>query len=58
MHEIAEKVKHIFETEKGRPKKVTDPQEVPSTYDAITEEWLTKILCRDTPGAKGQSRVL
>lgn len=55
MHEIAEKVKHIFETEKGRPKKVTDPQEVPSTYDAITEEWLTKILCRDTPGAKVES---
>jgi aminoglycoside phosphotransferase (APT) family kinase protein len=52
VHEFAEKVKRIFDLEAGRPKKVTDPREVPSTYEAITAEWLTKILCRDTAGAK------
>ena len=52
MHAIAEKVKQIFDAEAKRPQKVTDPKDVPSTYNSFTEEWLTRVLCKDTPGAK------
>jgi hypothetical protein len=52
MHEFTEKVRSILASEQGRQEKVTDPSQVPGSYDAITPEWLSKILCRDTPGAE------
>jgi len=31
---------------------VTDRDEVPRSYGAITDAWLTDVLCRDHPGAE------
>lgn len=32
--------------------RVTRAEQVPPTYHAITNEWLTDVLCRDVPGAQ------
>ncbi|MES2271207.1 MAG: phosphotransferase [Pseudomonadota bacterium] len=32
--------------------KVTKAHEVPKSYDAITDAWLTDVLCNQTPGAQ------
>lgn len=52
MHDISEKIRRIFEVEQTRPSKVRKAEEVPGTYEAITEEWLTDVLCREIPGAR------
>jgi hypothetical protein len=44
-------VKRLFEIERSSNKMVTGADEIPITYDRITDEWLTNTICRTTPGA-------
>jgi hypothetical protein len=30
----------------------TRADQVPATYEAMTSEWLTAVVCRDVPGAE------
>ena len=50
MSSSAAEITKIFETEQ-HDSKVTKASEVPTSYDAITDEWLTDVLCRSAPGA-------
>lgn len=42
----------IWDAEQARGEKVTHSEQVPPTYDALTAEWFTSVLCKDTPGAE------
>ncbi|MFT4052916.1 MAG: aminoglycoside phosphotransferase family protein [Novosphingobium sp.] len=48
----AEAIKAAFAAEEGRVRPVHRADEVPATYDAITREWLTAVLCGATPGGE------
>lgn len=51
MQEEIERVTRIFQSENlERP--VTSAQEVPPSYAAITDEWLTSAICSQTHGAR------
>jgi len=55
MSQLAEQIAAIYEEEqKSRPVPVTEA-DLPYCYEAITPEWLTKILCAKVPGAKVES---
>lgn len=46
----AEAIKAAYEAELDHDRPVTEPHEVPTSYRAITVEWLSKVMCRDVPG--------
>jgi thiamine kinase-like enzyme len=51
MQEEIARVTRIFQNEDlSRP--VTSAQDVPPSYDAITDEWLTDAICAQSPGAR------
>lgn len=52
MNAVAEKVRRVFEEQDGGPALVTRADQVPSTYEAITDTWLTDVLCSGVPGAR------
>lgn len=48
----AETIRRAYEADRRQVRPVTHAGQVPSTYEAITPEWLTAILCRDLPDAR------
>jgi len=51
MQDLAARITDLFLNE-DHGMKVTKASEVPRSYEAITSEWLTDVLCRQTPGAR------
>lgn len=51
MPSTAQELTALFEREDHQAK-VTRASAVPPSYEAITAEWLTDVLCRQTPGAE------
>ena len=47
-----ESIAEIFRAEEASGRKARTIADVPNTYDCITPEWLTAVLCRDAPGAQ------
>ncbi len=47
-----ERIKEIFAREQVEKPLAVKYGDIPVSYDAITPEWMTAILCRDTPGAE------
>ncbi len=52
MNDFVERVTAIFEAEQAAGRKVLTAQEVPGTFEAISAEWLSDVICKDTPGAQ------
>lgn len=48
----AQEIAAIFQAEQAAQRKARTLDDVPGTYEAITAEWLTAVLCRATPGAQ------
>ncbi len=48
----AQAIRRAYEADQKQVRLVTRAGQVPSTYEAITVEWLTDILCRDLPDAR------
>lgn len=46
-----EDIRAAFEAETDHDRPVTQAHEVPTSYNAITREWLDAVLCKDAPGA-------
>lgn len=46
-----EAIRAAYEAETDHDKPVTAAHEVPTSYKAITLEWLDAVLCKDLPGA-------
>ena len=52
MTPLAEKIAAAYEAEQKAGRKATTLADVPGTYEAITPQWLTAVLCRNAPGAE------
>lgn len=52
MHELTEQITREYEREQRGSPLAVDPGDIPISYEAITDEWLTHILCKDHPGAR------
>ena len=52
MRPAMETVGAIYDAEQAAKPKARTLADVPGTYEAITEDWLTAVLCREAPGAK------
>ncbi|MEA1015263.1 hypothetical protein [Sphingosinicella sp. LY1275] len=46
-----ERIEAAYHSDVAEARKVYNASEVPPFYEAITPEWLSAILCRDTPGS-------
>jgi thiamine kinase-like enzyme len=56
MSEVIASIRSAYERDLRRgPVKVTSADELPFSYEAITEQWLTAVLCRNHPGARVES---
>jgi hypothetical protein len=53
-----EKIKAIYFKELERQPVATDINDVPVSYELISDEWLAKALCAKVPGAKVSSHTL
>lgn len=51
MQTTAENIADIYRAEQVKQPKARTLDDVPGTYEAITAEWLTAVLCRNAPGA-------
>ncbi len=51
MTELAATITRIYQEDLASGRKAIALGDVPITYESITPEWLTQILCRDVPGA-------
>lgn len=52
MEDLTEQITREYEIEqRGNPKAIK-PEDIPISYEAITPEWLTHILCKEHSGAK------
>lgn len=47
-----QRIKEIYEREQIEQPKAREYGDIPVSYEAITPQWMTAILCRDTPGAE------
>jgi hypothetical protein len=52
MNALAEQIKSLYERDVRANSKAISASDIPTSYDAITPEWFTNVLCADTPGAK------
>jgi thiamine kinase-like enzyme len=52
MQLTAQEIAAIYQAEQATQSKARTLDDVPGTYEAITAEWLTAVLCRGTPGAQ------
>jgi thiamine kinase-like enzyme len=52
MNNKVEQVRQYYEEEKQRNFRPLTLDDLPGSYDALTTEWLTNLLCRDTPEAE------
>jgi hypothetical protein len=48
----ADQIKHAYELETDHDRPVTEPHQVPTSYKAMTSEWLTKVIGKGVPGAE------
>ena len=48
---LGAQITDAFERERLHPKSPTSREEIPFTYEAIGDAWLTDVICRDVPGA-------
>ena len=49
---LAEQIRSLYERDLRSNSKAVAATDIPTSYDAITPEWLTQVLCADTPGAE------
>jgi hypothetical protein len=52
MNPIVEQVTAAYEHERAHARPVCTADQIPFTYELITPEWLTAVLCTKVPGAK------
>lgn len=52
MENLAEQITKEFELEQKSGRKAVNPGDIPVSYEAITPEWLTHILCKGHPEAR------
>ena len=52
MQVTAQEIAAIYQAEQAAQPKARTLDDVPGTYEAITAEWLTAVLCRGAPGAQ------
>jgi hypothetical protein len=52
MSDLPARIKAAYERDMSRkPQKVYRAEDLPLSFDDITDEWLTSVLCKDHPGA-------
>jgi hypothetical protein len=49
---LAEQIRSLYERDQRSPTRAIAPTDVPSSYEAITPEWLSHFMCAETPGAR------
>lgn len=47
-----EKITRLYEADRASGQKAVQAEDIPITYESITPEWLTAVLCKDHPGAR------
>lgn len=52
------KIKELYEAELAAQTVVTTLDQIPFSYELISDEWLSKAICRDAPGVKVVSHTL
>ncbi|HKY89603.1 MAG TPA: hypothetical protein VJM11_01135, partial [Nevskiaceae bacterium] len=52
MTSIIDDIRAAFERERDQARPVREASEIPFTYEHITPEWLTAVLCHRVPQAK------
>ena len=58
MQDRFEEIRTRFEEERRAGKPPRAASDLPQSYEAITPEWLTAVLCKNTPGAHVRSFAL
>jgi hypothetical protein len=58
MNDMVAEIRRQFELDQVSGRQAVAPGDIPAFYESITPEWLTHILCRDTPGARVTSYSL
>lgn len=58
MDALTVQINEAYEREHAAAKPALTADELPLSYEAVTDEWLTDILCRDVAGAKVVSHRL
>ena len=48
---LAEQIEHAYALDRERKPQAVGPDDIPVSYEAITDAWLTAILCAGVPGA-------
>jgi len=56
--DLIAQITRLYEQDQKNPRQAVMPEDVPISYESITPEWLTHILCKDVPGAKVVSYTL
>src|SRR5690606_4144234 len=49
---LIQRITELFERDQRSGAKATQPTDIPVSYEAMTPEWLTHVLCRGHAGAK------
>lgn len=49
---IAKKLQVLYEQEQSEARVPLEASDLPLSYEAFNSQWLTNVLCADTPGAK------
>ena len=52
MNAIIEQIREAYEQERAQARPVREAHEIPFSYELITPEWLTAVLCGGVAGAK------
>ncbi|MET0985771.1 MAG: aminoglycoside phosphotransferase family protein [Steroidobacteraceae bacterium] len=47
-----QRITELYERDQRSGAKATLPTDIPVSYEAMTPEWLTHVMCRNQPGAK------
>jgi thiamine kinase-like enzyme len=55
MQDLSAQIRELYQQEQAANKAPVTEQDIPLSYEAITSEWLTNVLCKATPGAKVES---
>jgi hypothetical protein len=48
---LADQINAAFAAEQATPLLARTREDIPRSYEAVSDEWLTAVLCGDTPGA-------
>ncbi len=52
MSTLASQIEAAYAAEQANPRIPRTRADIPQSYDAISTDWLSDVLCRDTPGAQ------